>query len=376
MNNARKRALCAALTFALPFSTLAAEEAVPSLKESLAGYFAIGAAVPPSFVDAADLHSGLIARQFGAIVAENCMKPETLQPTEGVFRFRDADKILRFAAANAMLVRGHTLVWHQQTPAWFFSDPDDPTKPASRELLLSRMRTHIQTVVGHFRGRVAAWDVVNEALSDEGSLRSGAQGSKWMEILGPGYIDKAFEYAHAVDPDALLVINDYNLESSSAKREAMYELVKGMLARGVPVGAVGLQMHISIYNPSIGEIRQAIERFASLGIKVQVTEMDVSIYKGSERQKPVTPELLELQAKRYGELFGLFKEEAADKRLDMVMLWGVSDESSWLDNFPVQGRANAPLLFDRGQLPKPAFWAVLSTAGAAAEGSKQRAGDP
>jgi endo-1,4-beta-xylanase len=359
MGNMKSRACCAALTASVLLSPLSAQEGIPSLAKSLAGYFALGAAVPPGFVDAADLHSRLLAGQFNAIVAENCMKPEALQPSEGVFRFRDGDKIARFALRNGMALRGHTLVWHQQTPLWFFSDPDKPSMPATREILLARMRTHIQTVVGHYRGRVAAWDVVNEVLSDDGSLRSAAEGSKWLGIIGPDYIDKAFQYAREVDPSALLVINDYNLESSGAKREAMYELVKGMLARGIPVGAVGLQMHVSIYSPSIVDIQRAIERFASLGVKVQVTEMDVSIYRGSEAQKPLTPELLAQQARRYGELFGLFKEEAAAERLDMVMLWGVSDDASWLDSFPVPGRANAPLLFDRQQLAKPAFWAVL-----------------
>jgi endo-1,4-beta-xylanase len=223
------------------------------------------------------------------------------------------------------------------------------------------MRIHIQTVVGHFRGRVAAWDVVNEALSDDGELRSAAEGSKWLEIIGPDYIDKAFEYAREADPAALLVINDYNLESSALKREAMYALAKGLLARGAPVDAVGLQMHVSIASPSIGDIRRAIERYASLGLKVQVTELDVSIYQGSEDAKSVTAELLDRQARRYGELFGLFKEEADAGRLDMVMLWGVSDDASWLDSFPVPGRADAPLLFDRRQLAKPAFWAIVGS---------------
>jgi endo-1,4-beta-xylanase len=359
MGSRLSRACCSALAASALLSPLAAQEGIPSLARSLAGYFAVGAAVQPGFVEASDRHYGLLTGQFSAVVAENAMKPEALQPLEGIFRFRDADKIARFAESEGMALRGHTLVWHRQTPLWFFLDPDDPRKPASRELLLSRMRVHIQTVVGHFRGRVAAWDVVNEVLSDDGALRSAAEGSKWLEIIGPDYIDKAFEYAREADPAALLVINDYNLESSASKREAMYALVKGLLARGAPVGAVGLQMHVSIASPSIGDIRRAIERFASLGLKVQVTELDVSIYQGSEGAKPVTAELLDRQARRYAELFGLFKEEAAAGRLDMVMLWGVSDDASWLDSFPVPGRANAPLLFDRRQLPKPAFWAIV-----------------
>jgi endo-1,4-beta-xylanase len=340
-------------------SPAAAQDGTPNLKDSLSGYFPIGAAVPPGFVDDADPHSRLLAAQFGAVVAENAMKPESLQPLEGTFRFGAADRIMRFAEAHGMLVRGHNLVWHRQTPPWFFSDPANPAKDASRELLLSRMRTHIQTVLGHYRGRVYAWDVVNEALSDSGALRDGPGGSRWYEILGPDYIDRAFEYAHEADPAAILAINDYNLESVAAKRDAMYDLVKGMLSRGVPVGAVGMQMHVSLYGPSVAEIREAMDKFASLGVKVQITEMDVSLYRGQEAEKRASPELLEEQARRYGELFALFEEEARLGRVDMVMLWGLSDEASWLNSFPVSGRSDAPLLFDRELKPKPAFWAIV-----------------
>ncbi len=292
------------MTTAALAAAASAQDAAPSLKAVLAGYFAVGAAVPPTFVETSDPHSALLAAQFGALVPENAMKPESLQPVEGTFRFAPADKIVRFAESNRMLVRGHTLVWHQQTPLWFFTDPADPSKPASRELLLSRMKTHIQTVLGHYRGRVAAWDVVNEVLTDSGALRGPTDGSKWLGIIGPDYIDKAFAYAREADPSALLVINDYNLESVPAKRDAMYDLVKGMLARGVPVGGVGMQMHVSIYGPSVDEIRQAIERFASLGVKVQVTELDVSLYRGAEAEVPIDDRLLALQARRYAELFG------------------------------------------------------------------------
>jgi endo-1,4-beta-xylanase len=354
-----KVTVLAAAMLAAAVYALGAQEALPSLKKAFAPFFAIGVAVQPSFLDAINPRSTLIASQFSALVAENCMKPEALQPSEGTFRFKDADKLALFARKNGMALRGHTLVWHQQTPLWFFSDPDQPSKDASRDLLLERMKVHIQTVVAHFRGKVRAWDVVNEALSDSSGLRTGTEHSKWYEILGPEYIDRAFEYAHEADPEALLVINDYNLESSPVKREAMYDLVHGMLSRGVPVGAIGLQMHVSLYSPSVESVRQAIERFASLGVKVQVTELDVSLYSGSEAAKPIDDALLRKQADRYGELFSLFKEEAAKGNLDMVMLWGLSDDQSWLNNFPVAGRTNAPLLFDQELAPKQAFWTII-----------------
>jgi endo-1,4-beta-xylanase len=339
-----------------------AAEGQRTLKGALAPWFPVGAAVPPRFVDEKDPHSALLAAQFSALVAENAMKPASLQPAEGIFLFADADKIADFAERHGMALRGHTLVWHQQTPRWFFLDPDDPSKPASRDLLLQRMRDHISAVVGRYRGRVRAWDVVNEVLSDSGSLRGPEEGSKWLGIAGRDYIDEAFRCARAADPGAELAINDYNLESLPAKRDAMRDLVAGMLARGVPVDAVGMQMHISIYGPSVDEIRRAIEEFAALGVKVQVTEMDVSLYQGKEAEVAVTPELLERQGTRYAELFALFRQEAEKGRLDMVMLWGVSDDASWLNSFPVPGRANAPLLFDRKLQPKPALRAIVEGA--------------
>lgn len=344
-------------------SYVGAQNALPSLRDALAGYFTVGVALPSNFVDPTDPHGVLVAQQFGAVVAENATKPDQVQPTEGTFRFAPADKILRFAESHGMVMRGHTLVWHQQTPLWFFCDPDDPTKPVSRDVLLQRMKTHISTVLGHYRGRIRAWDVVNEPLTDDGRLRDGAAGSKWFDIIGASYIDEAFRCAHEADPSALLVINDYNLESSPAKRDGMYDLVKGLLARGVPVGAVGMQMHVSLYGPGAEDVRAAIEKFGSLGVKVEITEMDVSIYRSNEAEKPITPQILDQQAARYADLFNVFKDEAKKGIVDMVVLWGVSDEQSWLNSFPVPGRTNAPLLFDGDLNPKPAFWAVVGKKG-------------
>jgi len=337
-----------------------AQDDIPGLRQVLAGDFLLGTALEPGLVDPSDPHQRLIAKHYGVIVAGNAMKPDALQPQEGKFSFAQADKLVKFANQTGIVLRGHTLLWHNQTPAWFFTDPKDPTKPASRELLLSRLKTHITTVVDHFRGEVAVWDVVNEVLSDSQGLRTGAEGSRWHAILGPDYIDQAFRFARAADPDAVLVINDYNLESSPAKRAAMVELVKGMKARGVPVDAVGLQGHISLYGPSVDEFRKAIQTFAALGVKVQVTELDVSIYSGaSEPQKTPDAELLNAQGRRYAQLFQMFREEARAGHLDMVLLWGSADDDTWLDNFPVAGRLDAPLLFDRRLQAKPAYWGII-----------------
>ncbi len=333
---------------------------IPGLRDVLAPWFTIGAAVPPAFVDRTDVHSSLLIKHFSTLVAGNAMKPDALQPKEGEFNWKDADAIVSFAGLTGMTVRGHTLLWHNQIPDWFFTDPKDPSKPATRELLLQRMKTHIQTVVEHFAGDVASWDVVNEVLSDRSGLRSLSEGSKWLSIIGPDYIEKAFLYAREADPDAQLVINDYNLESDPRKLAEMYTLVKGLKARKIPVDAVGFQMHISMYAPSVQEIKTAIEKIASLGVKVVITEMDVSIYRDDSQQAvPMTPELLKAQGARYKELFDLFKAEAKKGIIDTVVMWGCADDDTWLDNFPVMGRPNAPLFFDRRLQAKPAYWAVV-----------------
>lgn len=343
---------------------LAAQEDIPRLRDVLAGELLVGTAISPEQLLPTDPHFRLLTKHFGAIVAGNEMKPEALQPREGVFSFDQADRLVAYADLTGTVVRGHTLLWHNQTPAWFFTDPKSPNKPASKELLLERLKTHVTTVVSHYKGQIYAWDVVNEVLSDgrgdAQGLRTGAENSQWYALAGADYLDVAFRAARAADPDALLTINDYNLESSPAKREAMYELVKSMKARGVPVDVVGLQGHISLYGPSVDDFRTAIRRFASLGVKVQVTELDMSIYSGgAEGKKEPTKEILDRQARRYAELFQMFREEAKAGRLDMVMFWGPSDDSTWLDNFPVPGRPDAPLLFNRKLQAKPAFWAIV-----------------
>lgn len=334
------------------------QEDIESLQDVLT--FSIGAAIPPSFIDGTNPHRRLILKHFNALVAGNAMKPDTIAPNEGSYNFEPGDKIATFAERTNRNLRGHTLVWHNQTPSWFFTDPEDPSKPASKELLLAREKAYIQDVVSHYQGQVRSWDVVNEVLSDGSGLRTGDEGSRWYEIAGEEYIEKAFIWAHEADPDAELVINDYGLEGNRSKRESMYSLVKRLKAKKIPVHAVGLQMHISINNPPTAEIEKTIERFASLGVKVVVTELDVSIYDGdSEDFKEATPEILKAQAKRYQELFSIFKKQAAKGRLDTVILWGTADDDSWLDDFPVPGRKNAPLLFDRDLQAKPAYWGIV-----------------
>ncbi|WP_340401278.1 endo-1,4-beta-xylanase [Paenibacillus sp. FSL H8-0079] len=344
------------------------EEDIPNLASTLATSYALGAAIDLSALDEQDPHSQLLTKHFNSITAGNFMKMDAMQPREGQFVWSEADRLVNFAEANNMQVRGHTLLWHSQVPEWFFTHPDDVSQPATREQLLLRMKTHIQTIMNRYQGQVHTWDVVNEVISDGGGLRNEASGSKWRDIIGDvdgdgddsDYIELAFRYAREADPDAVLVINDYGLEGSASKLNDMVELVEKLLAKGTPIDAVGFQMHVSMYGPDVQQIREAFNRVAALGVNIQVTELDVSIYSGSsEQEKAVTEELMLEQAYRYRELFDLFHEFDERGVMDSVTVWGLADDGTWLDNHPVKGRKDAPLLFDRKLKAKPAYWALV-----------------
>jgi len=260
-----------------------------------------------------------------------------------------------------MKVRGHTLCWHNQTPKWFFTDSTG--KQVSREVLLARLKKHINDVVGRYKGKIYAWDVVNEAVPDTST--SIYRRSKFYEIIGEDYIEKAFEYAHAADPDAKLFYNDYNTESS-AKREKIYQLLKKLKDKKVPVDGVGLQGHWSIYEPTALELEKSIQQFASLGLQVQITELDVSVHpKEHERRAKkttdtgeLTAEMVEKQTAQYKMLFGIFRKYKGT--VTGVTFWNVSDKYTWLDNFPVLNRKDYPLLFDQNYKPKKAFEEVVN----------------
>lgn len=348
------------------------EKDIPSLKEVFQDYFYFGAATGPQYLNERDVYAGFISYHYGVLVAGNSMKPDALQPAEGRFNWREADMYVDFAQRHGMLVRGHTLLWHNQVPNWFFVDPNDRSKPASSELLIARMENHIKTVVGRYKGKVYSWDVVNEVLNDSGQIREEADGSKWKAIIGDvdgdgfasDYIELAFKFAHEADPDARLIINDYGLESRGPKRTAMFNLVKRMLEKGIPVDGVGLQMHISIYGPTVEEIEETIELFASLkhynpNFRVEVTEMDMSVYQWMEQKKEITMEHLEQQAERFGQIFEVFRRQAEKGNLNMVVLWGIGDFDSWLNDFPIRGRGDAGLVFDKQLAAKPAYYAMI-----------------
>lgn len=348
------------------------DETLPALRDVLGEYFHFGAATSPHFLDERNIHAPFLAHHYGVLVAGNSMKPDALQPIEGRFNWREADRYLEFAKRNNMLVRGHTLLWHNQVPNWFFVDRENPSQPATSEQLIARLENHIKTVVGKYKGQIYSWDVVNEVLNDAGEIRGIKDDSRWKSIIGDvdgdgfasDYIELAFKFAREADPDVELIINDYNLESRGPKRTGMYNLVKSMLEKGIPVDGVGLQMHINVFSPSASEIEETIELFASLreykpDFTVVVTEMDMSVYHWMEGKKEITAELLELQAERYGEIFEVFRRQAAKGNLSAVVMWGIGDMDSWLEHFPIRGRGDAALLFDRRMQAKPAYYKII-----------------
>jgi GH35 family endo-1,4-beta-xylanase/enterochelin esterase-like enzyme len=320
----------------------------------------------------------IATRHFSAITPENSMKPMFLQPTEGRFNFSNADRLVELAEKNGATPIGHCLVWHSQTPRWFFQGPGG--RPAGRELALARLRKHIAGVVGHYKGRVKQWDVVNEAISDRpGEM---VRPSPWLKAIGEDYIAEAFRAAHDADPDAILIYNDYQIETGPKRAKAL-KLLKSLLDKKVPVHAVGLQCHWRLDGLDLAEVEESIKQFAALGLKVMITEMDISVlpakYRGADisrteprgaEQRPVVnpytkglpDDVAKRLAERYRQAFAMFLRHKDVIR--RVTLWGTHDGRSWRNHFPVRGRTDYPLLFDRQGKPKAAFFAVMK------EGSK------
>jgi endo-1,4-beta-xylanase len=312
-------------------------------------YFYIGVAIPPSFIDN-QKKADLIKRHFNSVTAENEMKWSSLQLTEGTFTFANADKIVAFAEANGIKVRGHCLCWHNQVPAWIFKDGQ---ATASRELVLQRLRTHITTVMNHFKGKVYAWDVVNEAIDDGSSVY---RASQWYNICGEDYIFEAFSAARAADPDAKLFYNDYTAIDPT-KRDKIYDLLVKLKAENL-VDGVGLQGHWNISYPADNLISDAFNKYKSLGIELQITELDVSVYtSNSDPQSAYTESLAQKQSDAYDRYFTEFR--SFNDAITGVTFWGLADDYTWLDNFPVSGRKNYPLLFNVNLDPKPAYFEVI-----------------
>ena len=344
-----------------------------TLSKAYEDHFLIGTAINGMQISGADPQVlPFVASQFNSVTAENEMKWERIHPEPGVYNFGVADSIVAFAERNGMKVIGHVLVWHSQTPMWVFQD--SLGNQLTRDALLERMREHIHTVVGHYKGRVLGWDVVNEAVNEDGSLRH----TKWLEIIGEDYIEKAFIFAHEADPDAELYYNDYNNEEP-AKLAGVIPIIKNLQAKGIRIDGVGIQGHWHLDSPDMAIVDSSIGDYAALGIKVMITEMEINVLPtpawlyGAEISKKAEyrdslnpyvaglPDSVEKQlADRYAELFRVLL-----KHYDVVTrvtFWGVHDGYSWKNGWPIPGRTNYPLLFNRDYTPKPAYHAVIREA--------------
>lgn len=335
----------------------------PTLKDAYAGKFYIGTALNTPQITGKDTAAvKVIIKNFSAIVPENCMKSGPIQPKEGEFDFTLSDQFVEFGIQNNKFITGHCLVWHSQAPRWFFTGSDG--KEVSREVLLERMKKHIYTVVGRYRGKIKGWDVVNEAIEDDGSYRK----SKFYQIIGEDFIKYAFQYAHEADPDCELYYNDYS-EAIPAKRDGIAAMVKKLKDQGVRIDAIGMQCHVGLDYPSLEDYEKAIQIYSALGVKVMVTEMDISVLPmpvrnlgadiatNVEYKEKLNPYVQGLPdsarialENRYLDFFKLFLKY--DDAFTRVTVWGVNDANSWKNGFPIRGRTDYPLLFDRKNQPK------------------------
>jgi len=319
---------------------------VKALKEAYQNYFKIGAAVNRRTIRS---HADLIKTHFDSITCENEMKPALLYDRDGNPDSSGADEIYTFARENNLEVRGHTLIWHNQMPPFFSADKD-------REKSLALISAHMKRVAETYDANLYAWDVVNEAIEDKSDVY--LRQTQWLEIFGTNYISEMFKLAGQFFKNKALYYNDYN-ETNPVKREKIARLVKELQAEGAPIHGVGMQAHYNIYGPSLDEIEKSIELYAGLGVKISVTEMDVSLFQFGDHLSLPAPaaELLEKQAEYYRQCFSVFR--AYKDHIDSVTLWGVADDATWLDNFPVRGRKNWPLLFDENHQGKEAFRRVV-----------------
>jgi endo-1,4-beta-xylanase len=344
-----------------------------SLKDAFSGKFHIGTALNARQIMGHDSATmAVVKKHFNSIVAENIMKSGLIQRREGEFNFELADQFVKFGEENNMFIVGHTLIWHSQAPRWFFKD--DEGNDVSKEVLIERMKNHIHTVVGRYKGKVDGWDVVNEAILDDGSYRK----SKFYEIIGEDFIKLAFQFAHEADPVAELYYNDYSM-AKPGKRKGVVKMVKKLQEQGVKIDAVGMQGHIGLDHPSIQEFEKSIEAYSGLGVKVMVTELDLSVLPmpdwsagaeistDYEYQKELNPYAEGLPdsvnvafENRYLDFFKLFLEH--QDVISRVTLWGVNDNNSWKNNWPVRGRTDYPLLFDRNNEPKPVVDKIIQEA--------------
>lgn len=354
MSHLSRRDFLSTVAAAVPVLAVPPQAGVPALKDACRDVFLIGAAFDfrtPNEFTAAELD--FIRSQFNAITPENSMKPGPVHPQEASWNWTQADTLVQFGRDHGISVFGHCLVWHSQTNPWFFENAD-------RGVLLARLRDHIHTLVGRYRGRVSGWDVVNEAINDGEGVGENLRQSSWLKIVGPDYLTQAFTFAREADPAVRLLYNDYNIESGSKHRSSVL-LLRRLMDEGAPITGVGIQGHWSL--PALTpqkyeEIERAIESYAALKLRIAITELDVTLTGGAGGQlgrgqappEPPSPDLLTAQADAYAKLFTIFTRHRA--AIDRVTFWGLNDRRSWR-------RGRYPLAFDAEYQPKPALKAIV-----------------
>ena len=345
-------------------TTKGGNELKTTLKDALKNKFLIGSAINDAQASGKDtLSCKIITQQFNSITAENCMKSGVIQPQESVFDFTQADRFVDFGINNNMHIHGHVLIWHSQAPAWFFVD--DKGNDVSRDVLIERMKKHIFTLVERYKGKVKSWDVVNEAIMDDGSWRQ----NKFYTIIGEDYVRLAFEFARQADPDAVLIYNDYSM-AHEGRRNAVVKMVQNLQGQGVKIDEIGMQGHLNMDFPPVEEFEKSLLAFANLGVKVAISELDFTVLpwpqQGNnsadvslnyEYQKQMNPypdglpdSVAAVWSSRFNDFFQLFLKHK--DKISRVTLWGVTDNQTWRNNWPIRGRTDYPLLFDRNCQPK------------------------
>ena len=372
------------IKFLLCLSVSSSMAASESLKEAFSEHFLMGTIWHGHDVNGKkntflEKEKEITLREFNSITAENVMKPHYIQPKKGIFKFKAADEMVNFATKNNLTIVGHTLVWKNSAPDWFFQDRNG--NQVSREVLIERLKTHIQTVVSRYKGKIAYWDVVNEAIETKWNPRTQSYDAfykpcLWLEIIGPEYIEISYKAAQDADPDAKLLYNDYNLDQK-AKLDFALNMIRDFKERGVPIYGLGYQAHLFLREPTLPEMERVLKKSADLKIPVHITELDVSVLPNAWKyrsasveeqydlasklnpyQENIPTDVLLEQSRRYKDVFKLFL--GYHDTVERVTFWGVWDGNSWRDYKPMSGRTDYPLLISRSFEKKMAYDQVLS----------------